>query len=111
MIYRGNVKAFGWFKGLPYRDVEELCIEDFDEYRTYKNKISKDSVIKHIESMDPALATCISKDIFTGEYIEAGMYVDGDFRFPTDFLHYYKRHDIGIPYEYEDYLVNQLHIK
>ena len=45
-----------------------------------------------------------SLDIFTGEDLTAGQYKDGPFRFPTDFLHYLKKYDIGIPYEYEEYL-------
>ncbi len=45
-----------------------------------------------------------SYDIFTGERVTAGMYIDGAFRFPTDFLHYYEHYDIGIPYGYEEYL-------
>ena len=36
--------------------------------------------------------------------MRAGQYIDGDFRFPLDFLHYYKNYNIGIPYEYEAYL-------
>ena len=36
--------------------------------------------------------------------LKKGQYIDGDFRFPLDFLHYYKNYDIGIPYEYEAYL-------
>lgn len=68
--------SFGYFKGLPYGDI---CIEDFESYRNYKNDIPK-------------------------EKIHAGVYLDGDFSFPMEFLRYYKRYDIGIPYEYEEYL-------
>ena len=96
------MKLFGWFKGLPYGD----CEEDFDDYRKFKNTIPKEKVIEHIESGDvekwaTSLYTC---DMFTGEKLQAGMYEDGDFEFPYDFLHYYKNYDIGIPYEYEEYL-------
>lgn len=96
------MKEFGWFKGLPYGD----CEEDFDDYKKFKNTIPKEKVIEHIESGDvekwaTSLYTC---DMFTGEKLQAGMYEDGDFEFPYDFLHYYKNYDIGIPYEYEEYL-------
>ena len=40
----------------------------------------------------------------TGERIQAGIYKDGKYVFPLDFLHYYKNYDIGIPLEYEEYL-------
>ena len=93
---------FGWFKGLPYGD----CEENFDNYRKLKNTIPKEKVIEHIESDDvevwaTSLYTC---DMFTGEQLQAGMCEDGNFRFPYDFLQYYKNYDIGIPYEYEEYL-------
>lgn len=39
-----------------------------------------------------------------GEELTAGKCVDGEFVFPLDFLHYYKNYDIGIPYDYEEYL-------
>lgn len=92
--------AFGYFKGMPYEDSEE----DFGSYRKLKNSISKERVIAHIETLDKGLTSLPTKDLFTGEPLQAGLYEDGDFIFPLDFLHYYKNYDIGIPYEYEDYL-------
>ena len=91
---------FGFFKGLPYED----CEESFDEYRGFINTISKEKVISHIESLDKGLTSLPTKDLFTGESLQAGIYLDGNFVFPIDFLHYYKNYDIGIPYEYEEYL-------
>ncbi len=95
-----EMRFFGWFKGMRYSD----CTDDFDEYRLLKNTIPKSSVIAHIKSLQPAYAPMLSYDIFTGERVTAGMYIDGAFRFPTDFLHYYQNYDIGIPYDYEEYL-------
>lgn len=95
------MRIFGCFKGMEHYNVE--C-EEFDTYKSYKNKLPKEAIIAHIESLDIALACMSSKDIFTGEYITAGRYQDGEFVFPTDFLHYYKNYDIGIPYDYEEYL-------
>ena len=92
--------AFGFFKGMPYED----CEENFDDYCALKNSISKEQVISHIESLDKGLTSLPTKDLFTGESLQAGIYLDGDFVFPLDFLHYYKHYDIGIPYEYEEYL-------
>ena len=91
---------FGYFKGLPY----ERSTENFDDYRRLKNTIPKESVIKHIESLEEWFTSLPSKDIFTGEELHAGMYIDGEFTFPLEFLHYYRKYDIGIPYEYEAYL-------
>ena len=92
--------AFGYFKGLPYKRSNE----DFDKYKNFKNEISKDAVIKHIEKLDLGLTTLPSYDMFTGEELQAGAFWDGDFVFPYEFLHYYKNYDIGIPPEYEEYL-------
>ena len=91
---------FGYFKGLPY----ERATESFDDYRRFKNDLSKEKIIAHIESLEEWLTSLPSYDIFTGEPLHAGMYIDGEFRFPYEFLHYYKNYDIGIPYDYEAYL-------
>lgn len=91
---------FGYFKGLPY----ERSTENFSDYLKLKNDIPKANVISHIESLEEWLTSLPSKDIFTGEELHAGMYIDGSFTFPLEFLHYYKNYDIGIPYEYEAYL-------
>ena len=91
---------FGYFKGLPYN----MAAENFEDYKKFHNAISKEKVIAHIESLEQWLTSLPSCDIFTGEVLQAGKYVDGDFVFPLEFLHYYKTYDIGIPYEYEAYL-------
>ena len=57
-----------------------------------------------MESLGEWLSSEISRDLFTGEQFHAGIYEDGGFVFPVDFLRYYKTRDIGIPYEYETYL-------
>ena len=94
---------FGFFKGMPYEDSND----DFEEYREFKNTLSREAIIRHIGSLSPALACLESLDIFTGEDLTAGLYIDGEFRFPLEFLHYYKNYDIGIPPEYEAYLKEQ----
>ena len=94
------MKAFGYFKGMPY----SISHEDFDEYRKLKNSIAKSKIIEHMESLEAGLATPESYDMFTGEKLHAGAFWDGDFVFPYEFLHYYKNYDIGIPYDYEEYL-------
>jgi len=92
--------AFGYFKGLPY----EISTENFEDYRKFRNEIPKEKVIAHIESLDEWNTSGISRDMFTGEELDPGLYEDGNFIFPLEFLHYYKNYDIGIPYEYEAYL-------
>lgn len=91
---------FGFWDNMPYRSVTDKY-EDFEQF---KNSVSKKKIINHIESLDDAIASAMSVDIFTGEEFNAGIYEDGDFTFPVDFLRYYKAKDIGIPYEYENYL-------
>ena len=96
------MKRFGWFKGLPYGD----CNEEIISFKELKNDIPKEKVIAHIESdaVEKWATSLYTADMFTGEKLDAGFFEDGDFRFPFDFLHYYKNYDIGIPYEYEEYL-------
>lgn len=94
------MKRFGYFDWMPYED----CDENFEDYKKFKNKISKRKVIEHIESLEAWATSLPGKDHFTGERLQSGLYEDGDFIFPLDFLHYYKNYDIGIPYEYEAYL-------
>ena len=91
---------FGFWEGMPYKTVTDR----YEDYVKFKNVISKAEVIRHIEALDNAVASAISTDIFTGEKFNAGLYDDGVFTFPVDFLRYYKSKDIGIPPEYEKYL-------
>ncbi len=94
------MKDFGFFKGLPY----DYCDDNLDNYRAYKNDIPREAVIRHIEGLDAGFTSGGTREIFTGEKMQAGVYWDGNFCFPIDFLHYYKNYDIGIPYDYEEYL-------
>ena len=91
---------FGFWEGQPYKSVTD----GYEDFTNLKNTISKKKVIAYIESLDPWLGSTRSHDIFTGEEFNCGFYEDGEFQFPVDFLRYYKTRDIGIPYEYEEYL-------
>ena len=91
---------FGYIKGMPY----ERATESFEDYKQLRNDIPKEKVIAHMESLERWLTSLPSKDMFTGEKLHAGQCHDGEFRFPLEFLHYYKNDDIGIPHEYEAYL-------
>ena len=78
--------------------------DNYEDFEQYKNTIDKEKVIRHMESLDDWLASAMVTDRFTGEKFNAGIIMDGDFTFSVDFLRYYKTKDIGIPYEYEEYL-------
>lgn len=95
-----NRKVFGFWEGMPYG----IISDSFKDFMKYSNNISKEKVIAHIESLPDGLCSEQSHDIFTGEEFNSGVYNDGDFTFPIDFLRYYKKYDIGIPPEYEEYL-------
>lgn len=94
------MKDFGFFEGLPYKESNE----DFAAYKRLKNTIPKEKIIDHIEALMAGFTSLPSYDFFTGERIQAGVFHDGDFTFPYEFLHYYKNYDIGIHYDYEEYL-------
>ena len=92
--------SFGFWEGMPYGEPTDK----YEDFVGLKNTISKERVIEHIESLERWIASEPCTDMFTGEQFNAGVYDDGEFTFPVDFLRYYKAKDIGIPYEYEEYL-------
>lgn len=100
------MRYFGFFKGMAYGE----CNDSFEEYKKLKNYIEKDKILAYLNKLPiAAIAPMSVKDIFDGEHIEqAGIYEDGDFTFPTDFLHYYRKYDIGIPSEYEEYISSKI---
>ena len=100
MIVENGLYGFGFWPGTPYG----LPSDKYEDFLLFKNEIDKEAVIEYIESLDAAISSTMSRDIFTGEEFNAGIYKDGSFVFPVDFLRYYKTKDIGIPYEYEAYL-------
>ena len=94
---------FGFWEGQPYED-EGYVTDKYEDFTKFRNTIDKETVIAHIESLGAWLGSTRSQDMFTGEKFNCGFYRDGEFQFPVDFLRYYKTRDIGIPYEYEEYL-------
>lgn len=105
MIANNGFKGFGFFAGMGYGDYRE----DIREYMQFKNRLPKAVVAEYIKTLRFAVSSRHTIDIFTGEELgNAGIYEDGIFRFPTDFLHYYTRYNIGIPPEYEEYLINEV---
>lgn len=104
-----DLYLFGIMKTSPY-DNGEVEALPFEHYKQFHNEITKDKIIKHINNLEVLCSAAMaSYDIVTGQSIaEAGFYRDGSFVFPTDFLHYLKNYDIGIPYEYEEYLKGKI---
>lgn len=104
MVEFNGMMAFGWAPFMPYGE----DTGDWEELKAIKNNIDRNTVAAHIENEDIVdfAAAAMPSEIIpeTGEMVEAGMYIDGPFRFPASFLHYFKRGDVGIPPEYEEYL-------
>lgn len=102
MKTRNGFRWVGLFAGAPYGD----CDETIDDYRKIHNTVEKSSILNRLETLSPARTSAPTYDLFTGERFGAGLYQDGEFLLTTDFVRYYKNHDIGIPLEYEEYLVS-----
>ena len=98
------MNVFGYWKELPKETYDGLITDEYEDFTKFENTIDKKCVIEHIESLGAWLCSVRSRDIFTGEEFNSGFYEDEEFHFPVDFLRYYKTRDIGIPYEYEEYL-------
>ena len=87
---------------------------EFDKFKKYKNKLSKNDIIKHISNLKYSinLNEVIVYDMFNGNRICVdGSYKDEQFRIAKEFLSYLEHYDIGIPYEYEEYLINEYGLK
>lgn len=100
MRQENGYKMFGFWEGTPYGEPTDR----YEDFLRLRNNIDREKVIRHIETLEDWISGTMSRDIFTGEQFNAGFYEDGEFRFPVDFLRYYKTRGIGIPYEYEAYL-------
>lgn len=100
------MKYFGFFEGTNY----DICEGTFEDYQKIKNKLDKEVILDYLKSLQiSAICPMTARDMFTGEMIEnAGIYEDGDFTFPTDFIYYYERYDIGIPLDYERYIASKI---
>lgn len=106
---RANGKiGFGFFMGMEYRDSNDI----FEEYQSYKNILSKEVISAHIKTLPIGIAGFPVTNIFTGRDDGVGaIYSDGPFVFPVQFLHYFEDYDIGIPPEYEDYLIRVIGLR
>lgn len=107
MIHKNDRIYFGFFKGNGFSFVSD----DYQDFEEYKNNLPKDLILQHIHQItEVGYASGNCTDIFTGEAlpVQRGMYEDGDFTFPTGFVYYLETRDIGIPYEYEEYIKSVL---
>ena len=110
MIESNGQKLFGCFKGMEYD--ANLCIEEFSDYLRFDNLLSKETILRHILSQQRGYSGGKSFDIFTGEEIgPMSIIVDGEFTFPADYVYYMEHYDIGIPPEYEQYLIETVGLK
>ena len=106
MITRNGFKCFGFFKGLPYGE----CNESMDDYSRADCVLNRDVVNHHFDELSAAYTSEPTYDLFTGELVLGGLYDDGNFLFTTDFVRYYRQGKVDIPKEYEQYLIDELHI-
>ena len=100
---------FGFFKGMNYGECEDV----FEDYKKFRNQLPKETILNYLKNLPiAAIAPMSVWDIFTGEYLElAGLMEDGNFIFPIDFIHYYEKYPIGIPEEYEKYIIEKMREK
>lgn len=70
-------------------------------------------MLEYLKTLEyAAIAPGIPFDFITGEQLEImGLYEDGESRFPIEFVRYYENCDIGIPSEYEKYLIEVKHLE
>lgn len=103
-----GIIAFGYWEGMPYGEATDT----YEDMLKLKNKLSKQTIIDYISKLDLAVA-CVEEmiDPDTGERLLCGIYVDDEFVFPSEFFHFYKKTDVGIPYEYEERIKSKLNIK
>lgn len=105
IVEQNGIKAFGLFRGLPYG---AICTQDYRDYLGYHNTLPRNVIEEHILTLEAAYspignARDTTMDI---ELKQTGLYDDGPFRFPIDFLRYFREFQIGIPPEYEQYLID-----
>lgn len=83
---------------MPYG--HDLCDESFSDYPIVESDYEKKKILEHIKSIASALTSEPTYSLLDGEKLRAGMYVDGQYCFPTDFLHYHSAGVAGFPSEY-----------
>lgn len=96
--------VFGFFENASYTTKSDK-LQDFEKMQ---NSLTASTIIKHIESLDPAYSSEHSVDAYTGETFNTGVFHDGSFWFPVDVLRYLKAGKIGVPKEYEEYLISEV---
>ena len=110
IIEKNGIKAFGLFMGLPYG---KICNQDYKVYLKYHNTLPREVIRNRICSLEIAYCPMGSpRDEFMGIDLDyVGTYHDGPFSFPIDFLRYFDTFGIGIPPEYEKYLIETVGLK
>ena len=106
MEQRNKEIWFGFFK--------EDGIDEFEKFIYYDCNLNKREVIEHIKECNLWLNGNETPlyDIFTDEYIcLKNVYEDGKFMISEEFIYYFDKYDIGIPPEYEEYLIKECGLK
>ena len=91
-------KYFGYFVGMPYG--HGLCDESFSDYPIVETDYERKKILEHIDSIAPAVTSVPTYSLIDGTALQAGMYIDGQYCFPTDFYYYYSAGLVGFPIEY-----------
>ena len=99
-------------KEIWFQEIREK--KDFAIYAKYKNKLLKTDIITHLQKQN----YCISGnetpvyEIFNNKQIGIdSFYKENGYFIPCELVYYLKHYDIGIPYEYEEYLINECGLK
>ena len=86
---------------------DRICISDFSKDYPIKIATKTLRIISNIKTESPKKKSCPILNLWMRDLhpLHHTMFsLAKNFTFPYEFLHYYKNYDIGIPYEYEEYL-------
>ena len=105
MVGEKITKAFGFWAVQGWDNPTDT----YEEMLKYHNTVDKQKVIKYLENLPAGYGAGFPhKDFRNGERIELGIIIDEPFVTSFDFLHFYKTSDIGIPYDYEEYIKDKI---
>lgn len=107
MIVEMGQKFFGFLEGTPY----DVVSDNISDLEFAKNPLTEETIIRHVESLDRWMMAsngAYVTDVYTGEKLQAGIYRDGNYVFPVEILTYLRRGKIGVPKEYEDYVLSSV---
>lgn len=104
MINIDGVQAFGFFEEGEYGYVSDK-LEDMAKMGLFG--IDLPAFFERLETLEFGLSSAYVTNAFTGKKIRRGIYEDGKFCFPSDYVQYLKEGRVGFPAEYAAYLKTQ----